>query len=91
MEKLKSFLSKSHSSDKIAFYCELISFLFTVIGSSILALTAKDPDMVIIYPIVLLGSIVGVYAYYRRELVWPMMLAIYFVIINSIGLINALT
>jgi len=33
----------------------------------------------------LIGSVFGSYAYYRRQLVWPMMLTTFFIVINAIG------
>ena len=41
MNKIKKFWLQSYRSDKIAFYFELVSFIFTVCASMTLALTAE--------------------------------------------------
>jgi len=85
MKKIKKFLINSYHSDKVAFYFELVSFVFTVGASMTLALTADQPDMRIVYPGFLVGSITATYAHYRRELAWPMMLVGYFSLMNVFG------
>jgi hypothetical protein len=82
---MKKFWLESYHSDPIAFWFELISFLFTVLASLTLAFTADDPDMLIVYPGFFIGSITGIYAYYRRRLAWPVLLTAYFAVINMIG------
>ena len=49
MRVIKDFWMSSYYSDKIAFYNELISFVFIVGASMTLAITAVDPDMRYIY------------------------------------------
>ena len=85
MNKLKEFWLDSYRSDPVAFYCELLSFVFTVGASLTLALTADAPDMKIVYPGFFIGSIAAVYGYYRRKLAWPMMLTGYFAVVNIFG------
>jgi len=85
MNKIKKFWLQSHESDKIAFYFELVSFVFTVGASMTLALTADQPDMRIVYPGFFIGSLTATYAHYRRELAWPMILVGYFSIMNVFG------
>jgi hypothetical protein len=85
MNKIKKFWSQSYHSDKIAFYFELVSFIFTVGASMTLALTADQPDMRIVYPGFFIGSLTATYAHYRRELAWPMILVGYFSIMNVFG------
>jgi len=85
VEKIKKFWLQSYHSDKIAFYFELVSFIFTVGASMTLALTADQPDMRIVYPGFFIGSITATYAHYRRELAWPMILVGYFSIMNVFG------
>ena len=83
--KIKKFWLQSYRSDKIAFYFELVSFIFTVGASMTLALTADQPDMRIVYPGFFIGSLTATYAHYRRELAWPMILVGYFSIMNVFG------
>jgi len=85
VEKIKKFWLQSYHSDKIAFYFELVSFIFTVGASMTLALTADQPDMRIVYPGFFIGSLTATYAHYRRELAWPMILVGYFSIMNVFG------
>ena len=86
MDKVKDFWLQSYRSDKIAFYFELVSFIFTVGASVTLAVTADSPDMRIVYPGFFVGSITGFYAHYRRKLAWPTVLVGYFSLMNVFGL-----
>lgn len=85
IEKLKNFWRHSYESDRVAFFCELISFIFTVGASLTLAVTADAPDMRLVYPGFFIGSITAVYGYYRRKLAWPLMLTAYFAVVNVFG------
>jgi len=79
------FWRSSYRSDRIAFLYELLSFVFTVVASASLALTANSPDMRIVYPGFFIGSVFGVLGYYRRKLAWPMMLTGWFIFVNILG------
>jgi len=85
MERAVHFLKRSYHSDRIAFYFEMLSFIFTVGASLTLAFTATNPDMRLIYPGFFVGSLFGIYGYYRRELAWPMLLTMYFACVNVFG------
>lgn len=85
MNKIIKFWQSSYESDRIAFYLELSSFIFTVGASATLAFTADAPDMKIVYPFFLIGSITGFLGYIRRKLAWPMMLTGWFVLVNMFG------
>lgn len=85
INRIKDFWLDSYYSDHIAFYFELVSFVFTVGASLTLALTADAPDMRYVYPGFFIGSWTAVYAYYRRKLAWPMMLTTYFGFVNVFG------
>jgi|TARA_B100000212_G_scaffold242110_1_gene184587 hypothetical protein len=85
LKKIKDFWIQSYQSDKIAFMCELTSFVFTVGASTMLAMNADEPDMRIIYPGFFVGSVTAVYGYYRRTLAWPMLLTSYFTVANILG------
>ena len=87
MERVKSALTRHYNRDPIAFLFEMIGMMFTIAGSAIMAITAKDPNMAIIYPLFLVGSITGFVAYTRLEMIWTIVLTGYFIIINTIGLI----
>ena len=85
MNKIIEFWRSSYVSDKVAFYLELSSFIFTVGASLTLALTAAQPDMRLVYPFFLIGSVTGLLGYIRRKLAWPMMLTAWFVLVNIFG------
>ena len=84
-EKIKLFWINSYKSDRIAFAFELISFIFTVAASLTLAVNAKDPNMLIIYPFFFVGSVTQCYAAVRRGAAWVMLLTGYFAVINVFG------
>ena len=85
MQKVKDFWLNSYHSDRIAFYFELVSFIFTVGASLTLAITARDPNMLYVYPGFFIGSTTQAYAAYRRGAAWVMLLTIYFSFVNVFG------
>lgn len=85
MQKIKDFWLSSYYSDKVAFAFELVSFIFTVTASMTLALTAKDPNMMIVYPGFFVGSVTQAYASFRRGAAWVMLLTSYFAVVNVFG------
>ena len=84
--KIIKFWTSSYHSDKISFYLELISFVFTVAASLTLAITAASPDMRLVYTGFFIGSVTAFIAHYRRSLAWPTVLVGYFAIMNVFGL-----
>ena len=85
INRIKDFWVDSYTSDKTAFYFELVSFVFTVYASLTLALTASDPNMLIVYPGFLVGSVTQCYASFRRGAAWVTLLTGYFAIVNVFG------
>lgn len=85
IQKIKQFWRHSYETDRVAFFFELTGFVFAVGASLTLAITAQSPDMRLIYPFSFIGSITAVYAYYRRKLVWSLLLTAYFSAINLFG------
>jgi len=85
LQRIKDFWINSYRSDKTAFAFELISFIFTVGASLTLAITARDPNMMYVYPGFFVGSITQAYAAYRRGAAWVMLLTIYFSCVNIFG------
>jgi hypothetical protein len=85
MQRIKDFLLDSYHSDRVAFYFEIISFMFTVAASLWLATHADKPDMRIVYPGFFIGAVTAIYSYYRRRLAWPMLLTSYFAVVNVYG------
>lgn len=75
----------SYHRDPIAFGFEQTSLIFTVAASLLLAITAGNPNMLLIYPGFFIGSVTAIYAYWRRQIPTPMMLTTYFASINVFG------
>lgn len=86
IRKIVEFCAHSYHSDRISFTCELISLVFAVIASMILAVTAEEPNMKIIYPGFFISCTAATIGYYRRKLVWPMILTSYYMVVNIFGL-----
>jgi hypothetical protein len=85
VQKVKQFWINSYTSDKTAFCFELISFIFTVGASMLLAVNADNPNMLIVYPGFFIGSLTQLYASWRRGAEWIMLLTFYFACINVFG------
>jgi hypothetical protein len=85
MQRFREFWSASFRSDPWAFGLELISFAVTVVASFMMAFTAAQPDMTVIYPIFFVGSAASCWAYIRRGLACPVMLTTYFMAMNVYG------
>ena len=74
MQKIKEFWINSYTTDKTAFAFELISFIFTVAASLTLAVNARDPNMLFVYPGFFIGAVSQCYAAVRRGAAWVMLL-----------------
>ena len=85
MQSVKQFWINSSTSDTTAFTFELISFVFTVGASLMLAINADNPNMLLVYPGFFVGSITQLYASWRRGAAWIMLLTFYFACINVFG------
>ena len=85
MNKVKDFWLNSYHTDKVAFFFELVSFVFTVAASLTLAVNADDPNMLLVYPGFFVGSVAQVYASWRRGAAWIMLLTSYFAVVNVFG------
>lgn len=90
MDNLKEFWLRSYRSDRLAFYLELVSFLTTLFSSLLLATTATNPDMRMVYPGFFIGSVCAAVAYFRRELAFPFMLTLYFSAVNIFGFLRSM-
>ena len=85
MQKVKQFWVNSYTSDKTAFCFELVSFIFTVGASMLLAVNADNPNMLLVYPGFFVGSVTQLYASWRRGAAWIMLLTFYFACVNVFG------
>ena len=90
MERIRNVLLQHWHKDHIAFVFEMIGTAFTIAGSLLLALTAKDPNMLVIFPLYEIGSMSLMYAYYRMQMLWSIVLTGYFVVVNIVGFFVAL-
>jgi uncharacterized membrane protein len=90
IHRIRYFWLQSYRSDRKAFYVELMSLVFTVAGSLILATTSQQPNMVLVYPLFLIGSVSQCYASMRRGLIWAVLLTAYFACVNVFGFGRAL-
>ena len=86
LRRIKRFCLLSYETDRTAFVCELISLVFAVIASLMLAVTAEAPDMKYIYPGFFVSCTAATYGYYRRKLAWPMILTAYYMVVNIFGM-----
>ena len=85
MQQIKAFWVNSYKTDKIAFFFELVSFIFTVAASLTLAVNADNPNMLVVYPGFFVGSVTQCYAAVRRGAAWVMLLTFYFAVVNVYG------
>ena len=82
---IKDFWTTSYRTDKVAFWFELVSVIFTIVGSCILTFTSPYPIMEWVFPLYLVGSITLAIGSYRRRIIWTTILASWFTIMNVIG------
>lgn len=82
---IKEFWINSYVTDKLAFYLEVISVAFTIVGSCLLTFTSPHPNMAWVFPLYLIGSVTLAYASFRRRIIWTCVLASWFTIMNIIG------
>ncbi len=90
MNRVVNALKENWHSDRIACIAEFLGTIFTIIASMTLAITAKDPNMALIFPIYQLGTIGLAIAYYRRDVFWSNGLMWYFICANSYGFFVAI-
>jgi len=82
---IAEFWTQSYRTDRVAFYFELISVIFTIFGSLALTFTSPHPKMWIVFPLYLIGSSTMAYSAYRRRNLWITTLAGWFTVMNCIG------
>lgn len=90
VRRIKHFWSANYRSDPVAFWLDMVSFVFTVGASLTLAITAQQPKMWLIYPGFFLGAVTSFWANYRRGVAWTMLLTFYFAVVNVFGFGRAL-
>jgi len=90
MQHLKDWFLSSYHSDSRAFYLEITAAVFSVVASLALAIYAQNPDMRWIYPLYFIGGVTGAWACKRRSLVWPLLLNMWFCLVNILGWCRAM-
>lgn len=85
LREIKEFWRVSYDSDRIAFYLELISVFFTIMGSLLLTFGSPNPNMAQVFPLYLIGSSTLAVACWRRKIIWTLVLASWFTAMNVIG------
>ena len=90
MKHVIEFFHRSYHTDKTCFYLEMIAAVITICASLALAITARHPDMTVIYPGFFVGSIISAYTNIRRDLAWPAILTFYFASVNIYGWLRAM-
>jgi hypothetical protein len=87
---IREWAMRSYRSDPVAFYWEMFSLVFTLSASITLAWTAADPKLQYIYPFFFIGSVSSSYACWRRQLLWPLFMGVYFSMVNVFGFARAM-
>ena len=90
MQAIINFWKNSYKTDKTAFYLELCSAIGAISASTLMAITAPNPDFTIVYPLYLLGSATQVVASYRRNAAWVMLICVWFTLVNILGFFNTI-
>lgn len=85
LKEIKQFWKISYETDHTAFYLELISVIFTITGSLLLTFGSPTPNMAHVFPIYIVGSLTLAIACWRRKILWTLVLASWFTIMNLIG------
>lgn len=83
--KIKEFWVRSYTSDKKAFYLEMIASVLVVVSTTSIAVTADNPPMHFIYPITFTSALVSIWAYIRRGVAWPLLITTYFSFVHVFG------
>lgn len=82
---MKKFWMNAYRTDPVLFWVEFVAVSFTIAGSLILAISAKNPDMSLVYPLFFVGSTMQVYVSFKRAAAWIMVLTGYFMAVNILG------
>jgi hypothetical protein len=83
-----NFFKESYRLSPFAFYCELIEAVLLISASAILTYTVLDPATKLFIPLYLLGSILGVISTIIRRAGFAIVLCAWFVIMNTIAMIQ---
>ena len=90
LTKIKNFWKESYNSNKSAFKFEIVAFFTAITASFYLAMEANNPQMELIYPIFLVAAFCSSVAHFKRKVAFPLLLTIYFCIVNVFGFGRAL-
>ena len=88
MNSIITFFKDSYKLSPVAFYCELVEAMFLISASAVLTFTVLDPATKIFIPMYLIGSVLGVCSAIIRKAVFVIVLCSWFVIMNTIAIIQ---
>jgi hypothetical protein len=91
MERVKHYLFRNYHLDPKLFFLEMVSVMLQISAAAYLSITAKDPDMLTVYSLYTVGSSIGIFVYYKRQLVWTLIMVSIFTGLNILGLVVLLT
>ena len=90
MNAVIAYFKESYRLSPFAFYCEFLETVFLVGASAVLTWTVLDPATEIFIPMYLIGSILGLISTVIRKAAFTIFLCSWFVIMNSIALVQIL-
>ena len=88
MRSIVEFFKESYRLSPLAFYCEMAETTVLLAASAILTFTVLDPATEIFIPLYLIGSILGVISTVIRKAAFAIVLCAWFVIMNSIAMVQ---
>ncbi len=88
MNSIITFFKDSYKLSPVAFYCELVEAMFLISASAVLTFTVLDPATKIFIPMYLIGSVLGVCSAIIRKAAFVIVLCSWFVIMNTIAIIQ---
>jgi hypothetical protein len=88
LNSIITFFKDSYKLSPVAFYCELVEAMFLISASAVLTFTVLDPATKIFIPMYLIGSVLGVCSAIIRKAAFVIVLCSWFVIMNTIAIIQ---
>tara|TARA_R110000851_G_scaffold18465_1_gene58088 strand:- start:997 stop:1275 length:279 start_codon:yes stop_codon:yes gene_type:complete len=86
--RVVNFFKESYQLSPFAFYAELLEAVLLISASAILTYTIMDPATKLFIPLYLFGSILGVISTIIRRAGFAIVLCGWFVVMNSIAMIQ---
>lgn len=77
---------ETYRTDKKLFWAELFGTILGMIAATMLGIYAANPPMVVVLTTYTVSSVLIVYAMYKRKSTSPMILMMFYTLVNIIGL-----